>query len=217
MHAERLDRSRCRCGRSARYAKSRPRCGAAGLYHAPAGPGSAAGAARRRQHLGEDASLPISMARPSTCSASRAPAGTWASIEPAGLPAVRLAPLLKLRAREKLSDEEMVRLQRANLIDPDGAESFRRGAAARFHSAQIRRPHPFDRGARAHRPARWRSLVPRSLRQAGGLCALHHAGFWSRKGRGRRVRCGSVASKAWCWSSTASSVLAPMRAKPMSA
>src|SRR5947209_19823771 len=40
------------------------------------------------------------------------------SIEPAGLPAVRLAPLLKLRAREKLSDQEMVQLQRANLIDP---------------------------------------------------------------------------------------------------
>src|SRR5437764_10530797 len=40
------------------------------------------------------------------------------SIEPAGLPAVRLAPLLKLRARENLSDEKMVRLQRANLIDP---------------------------------------------------------------------------------------------------
>src|SRR3954465_15097156 len=40
------------------------------------------------------------------------------SIERAGLPAVRFAPLLKLRAREKLSDEEMVRLQRANLIDP---------------------------------------------------------------------------------------------------
>jgi rhamnose utilization protein RhaD (predicted bifunctional aldolase and dehydrogenase)/NAD(P)-dependent dehydrogenase (short-subunit alcohol dehydrogenase family) len=40
------------------------------------------------------------------------------AIEPAGLPAVRLAPLLKLRARETLSDEEMVRLQRANLVDP---------------------------------------------------------------------------------------------------
>jgi rhamnulose-1-phosphate aldolase/alcohol dehydrogenase len=40
------------------------------------------------------------------------------SIEPAGLPAVRLAALKKLRAREKLSDEDMVRLQRANLIDP---------------------------------------------------------------------------------------------------
>jgi rhamnose utilization protein RhaD (predicted bifunctional aldolase and dehydrogenase)/NAD(P)-dependent dehydrogenase (short-subunit alcohol dehydrogenase family) len=40
------------------------------------------------------------------------------AIEPAGLPAVRLKPLLKLREREALSDEEMVRLQRANLIDP---------------------------------------------------------------------------------------------------
>src|ERR1700686_4702330 len=40
------------------------------------------------------------------------------TIEPAGLPAVRLAPLLKLRAHDTLSDEEMVRLQRANLIDP---------------------------------------------------------------------------------------------------
>src|ERR1700710_2286131 len=40
------------------------------------------------------------------------------TIEPAGLPAVRLAPLLKLRERVALSDEEMVRLQRANLIDP---------------------------------------------------------------------------------------------------
>ncbi|MGH7065577.1 MAG: bifunctional aldolase/short-chain dehydrogenase, partial [Stellaceae bacterium] len=41
-----------------------------------------------------------------------------AAIEPAGLPAVRLAPLRKLRARTALSDEEMVRVQRANLIDP---------------------------------------------------------------------------------------------------
>ena len=42
-----------------------------------------------------------------------------AAIEPAGLPAVRLAPLRKLRARDSLSDEEMVRVQRANLIDPN--------------------------------------------------------------------------------------------------
>jgi rhamnose utilization protein RhaD (predicted bifunctional aldolase and dehydrogenase)/NAD(P)-dependent dehydrogenase (short-subunit alcohol dehydrogenase family) len=41
-----------------------------------------------------------------------------ATIEPAGLPAVRLAELRLLRARDALSDEEMVRLQRANLIDP---------------------------------------------------------------------------------------------------
>jgi rhamnose utilization protein RhaD (predicted bifunctional aldolase and dehydrogenase)/NAD(P)-dependent dehydrogenase (short-subunit alcohol dehydrogenase family) len=41
-----------------------------------------------------------------------------AAIEPAGLPAVRLAPLRKLRERAALADEEMVRVQRANLIDP---------------------------------------------------------------------------------------------------
>jgi rhamnose utilization protein RhaD (predicted bifunctional aldolase and dehydrogenase)/NAD(P)-dependent dehydrogenase (short-subunit alcohol dehydrogenase family) len=41
-----------------------------------------------------------------------------ASIDAPGLPAVRLAPLRKLRARTQLSDEEMVRLQRANLLDP---------------------------------------------------------------------------------------------------
>ncbi len=40
-----------------------------------------------------------------------------ASIEPAGLPAVRLGPLRKLRAFETLSDEEMVNLQRLNLLD----------------------------------------------------------------------------------------------------
>lgn len=39
-------------------------------------------------------------------------------IEPAGLPAVKLAPLLKARKLGKLSDEDMVTLQRANLIDP---------------------------------------------------------------------------------------------------
>ena len=41
-----------------------------------------------------------------------------AAIEPAGLPAVRVSPLRKLRGRAALSDEEMVRVQRANLIDP---------------------------------------------------------------------------------------------------
>ncbi|HEX2655300.1 MAG TPA: bifunctional aldolase/short-chain dehydrogenase [Xanthobacteraceae bacterium] len=40
------------------------------------------------------------------------------TIEPAGLPAVRLEPLKRLRARDTLSDEDMVRVQRANLLDP---------------------------------------------------------------------------------------------------
>jgi rhamnose utilization protein RhaD (predicted bifunctional aldolase and dehydrogenase)/NAD(P)-dependent dehydrogenase (short-subunit alcohol dehydrogenase family) len=41
-----------------------------------------------------------------------------ATIEPGGLPAVRLEPLRTLRRRAALSDEEMVRVQRAMLLDP---------------------------------------------------------------------------------------------------
>jgi rhamnose utilization protein RhaD (predicted bifunctional aldolase and dehydrogenase)/NAD(P)-dependent dehydrogenase (short-subunit alcohol dehydrogenase family) len=41
-----------------------------------------------------------------------------AAIEPAGLPAVRLENLRKLRPRRELCDEDMVRIQRANLLDP---------------------------------------------------------------------------------------------------
>ena len=41
-----------------------------------------------------------------------------AVIEPSGLPAVRLDRLRKLRARDALGDEEMVRIQRENLLDP---------------------------------------------------------------------------------------------------
>src|SRR5579863_6073089 len=41
-----------------------------------------------------------------------------ANIEPPGLPAVRLQPLRQLRRRNALSDEDMVKIQRANLIDP---------------------------------------------------------------------------------------------------
>jgi rhamnose utilization protein RhaD (predicted bifunctional aldolase and dehydrogenase)/NAD(P)-dependent dehydrogenase (short-subunit alcohol dehydrogenase family) len=40
-----------------------------------------------------------------------------AVIEPAGIPAVRLAPLLRLQALEQLSDEDMVNVQRCNLLD----------------------------------------------------------------------------------------------------
>jgi rhamnose utilization protein RhaD (predicted bifunctional aldolase and dehydrogenase)/NAD(P)-dependent dehydrogenase (short-subunit alcohol dehydrogenase family) len=38
-------------------------------------------------------------------------------IEPAGLPAVKLEPLRKLRQLDKLSDEDMVNFQRVNLLD----------------------------------------------------------------------------------------------------
>ena len=40
------------------------------------------------------------------------------AIEPAGFPAVQLAPLQALRARKTLADKEMARIQRAYLLDP---------------------------------------------------------------------------------------------------
>jgi rhamnose utilization protein RhaD (predicted bifunctional aldolase and dehydrogenase)/NAD(P)-dependent dehydrogenase (short-subunit alcohol dehydrogenase family) len=39
------------------------------------------------------------------------------TIEPAGLPAVKLAPLRRLRQLDKLADEDMVNFQRVNLLD----------------------------------------------------------------------------------------------------
>ena len=39
-------------------------------------------------------------------------------IEPPGMPAVRMEPLLKLRSLKVLSDEDMVRFQRSALVDP---------------------------------------------------------------------------------------------------
>ncbi len=48
----------------------------------------------------------------------KASGADMAAIEPSGLPAVRLEPLRKLRARDALSDDDMARVQRAHLIDP---------------------------------------------------------------------------------------------------
>ena len=48
----------------------------------------------------------------------KASGADMAAIEPEGLPAVRLGPLLRLRAREAITDDELVAIERANLIDP---------------------------------------------------------------------------------------------------
>lgn len=45
-----------------------------------------------------------------------------ARIEPAGLPAVRLAPLRRLRALDALGDREMVSFQRGNLLDSNAPD-----------------------------------------------------------------------------------------------
>jgi rhamnose utilization protein RhaD (predicted bifunctional aldolase and dehydrogenase)/NAD(P)-dependent dehydrogenase (short-subunit alcohol dehydrogenase family) len=48
----------------------------------------------------------------------KASGADMAAIEPEGLPAVRLAPLRRLRALEAIADEDLVGIERANLIDP---------------------------------------------------------------------------------------------------
>ena len=63
-------------------------------------------------------SLPDLMGVPADVLCVKGSGWDMETIEPAGLPAVRLAPLLTLRARDTLTDEDMVRLQRANLLDP---------------------------------------------------------------------------------------------------
>ena len=48
----------------------------------------------------------------------KASGGDMATIEPAGLPAVRLAPLRRLRALDAIADEDLVAVERANLVEP---------------------------------------------------------------------------------------------------
>ena len=51
----------------------------------------------------------------------KATGADMAMIEPAGLPAVRLSPLRKLRALGEIGDDEIVGIERASLIDPAAA------------------------------------------------------------------------------------------------
>src|SRR5215471_4883565 len=64
------------------------------------------------------ARMPDLMGRDADVLCVKGSGADMAIIEPAGLPAVRLAELRLLRERDAMSDEDMVRLQRANLIDP---------------------------------------------------------------------------------------------------
>ncbi len=56
--------------------------------------------------------VPDHLGRPTEVLCVKGSGWDMAEIEPAGLPAVRLAPIVELRALAKLSDEDMVNLQR---------------------------------------------------------------------------------------------------------
>ena len=57
------------------------------------------------------------LGRPTSVLCVKGSGWDMADIEPAGLPAVRLSPIVELRALEKLTDEDMVNAQRCNLLD----------------------------------------------------------------------------------------------------
>jgi rhamnose utilization protein RhaD (predicted bifunctional aldolase and dehydrogenase) len=97
-------------------------------------------------------------------------------MEPPGMPAVRMEPLLRLRARDAVSDEEMVRFQRASLIDPMAPNP---SVETLLHAFV---PHKFSRTGKKSAPrfltaawascltscraSRWRGNPPRCSRRA---------------------------------------------------
>ena len=62
--------------------------------------------------------MPDLLGEPTDVLAIKGSGTDMGTIEPGGLPAVRLDRLRKLRGRAALADDEMVRILRGNLIDP---------------------------------------------------------------------------------------------------
>ena len=177
-----------RWSRATATARRRPRPRAARLYLAAAGRRPAPGVARRRQHLGQDRA-----ARPAR-RAGRGAVRQGQRLGHGGDRAGRACPPCASRRcancaeREALSDEEMVRVQRANLLDPGAPNP---SVETLLHAFL---PHKFidhthcDGGAEPRRPARCRRALRRALRAADGARALHHAGLPARQEGGGSLR-----------------------------
>lgn len=78
-------------------------------------------------------------------------------VEPAGLPAVKLAPLRKLRALDRLADEDMVNFQRVNLLDAGAPNPSVETLLHGLPAANICRPHARRTRAEPRRSGRQRS------------------------------------------------------------
>ena len=84
----------------------------------------------------------------SRCACVKGSGSDMAAIEPAGparRAACRVAPAA--RARRAVTDDEMVRLQRANLLDPEAPNPSVETLLHAFMPAEIRRSYPRHRGA----------------------------------------------------------------------
>ena len=190
--------------------------GAAHLHHAPARRRSAAGAARRRQHLGQDA-MPDLLGETHEVLCVKGSGWDMASIEPAGLPAVKLAPLRKLRAL----DGSPTRTWSTSSAPTCSIRSAPNPSVETLLHAFL--PHKFIDHTHA---AAVLSLVDQpngagagrgGLRRQHGLRALRHPGLRPRQAGGRRVRRQPRRRRADPRTSTASSPSARARGKPTSA
>jgi rhamnose utilization protein RhaD (predicted bifunctional aldolase and dehydrogenase) len=108
-------------------------------------------------------------------------------IEPAGLPAVKMKPLSR-RALDRLSDEDMVTLQRANLIDP--AASPNPSVETLLHAFL---PHKFvdhthSTAILAIADQAKASKLSAKCSARRWACTLYHAGLRARQGGRRSVR-----------------------------
>ena len=147
----------------------------------------------------------------------KASGADMAAIEPEGLPAVRLAPLRQLRALDAIADEELVAIERANLIDPAAPKSFRRNHAARVSAAQIHRSHPCDGGAQRDRPAATAKKNAPKFSAAGWHSCLTSCRASASPRRRSKSSSGASRATGSFSASTASSHSARARARPMSA
>ncbi len=111
-----------------------------------------------------------------------------ASIGPDGFVAIRLDPMRKLRACETIGDEDLVAVERANLID---AKAPNPSVEMMLHAFL---PHKFIDHTHAtavlslDRSARRREKMRRGFWPPLGLRALCHAGFWARQKSDRGLR-----------------------------
>ena len=135
-------------------------------------------------------------------------------IRPPGLPAVRLAPLRKLRARAALADEEYGAHPARQPHRSGRAQPVGRNPAARRSAPQIIDP-PVQRRESLFSLADFSPMrpgaLPISTGRASGWCPTSCPACRSPRRRPKSSK-PIPRSRAWCWSSTASSPSAPTRA-----
>ena len=119
-----------------------------------------------------------------------------ATIEPAGHPAVRLEPLLRLRALDKLGDEDMVNVQRANLLDSAAPNPSVETLLHAFMPHKfVDHTHAVASVSIADQPDA-EEICRRIYADRARLRALYPSGLRARQGGGRGLRRQSACRRA---------------------